>query len=341
MRQVLYILAIFCAILFIIAGVASLLLFNIERRAFDSTTYKQAFEKQGLYDRMPAILASAVQGMIGQNPAAYPFLRELTVTDWQSTITSILPAEDVRALTDSALDSTFEYVNQRSDSVVITLVPIKARLAGPAGMDIVNQFLSTQPACTFEQLQQMALGFLGGQIALCNPPPEAMGLIAPFVQSQLQTVTANFPDQITLVSGTESGAPNDPRRTLHLVRSAVRFSPFFVFLLLLSIAVFAVRSMQDLLVWWGWPLSITGFFSTVIALVGAPAIGLFLQFLIQSQGFIPLPPLLAPSISETISAVTGQMLSPVIWQGLVMTVIGGMMLVLGFFLPRRIVTEIS
>lgn len=341
MRQLLYILAILCTILFIIAGTATLLLYNIEQQAFDSATYKQAFENQGLYDRMPAILAAAVQGMIAQNPNAYPFLKELTLEDWQSTIASILPAEELRAVTDGALDSTFEYVNQRSDSVIITLLPIKARLAGPSGMDIVNRFLSTQPACTIEQLQTMALGFLGGNIALCNPPPEAMGLIAPFVQSQIQTVAVNFPDQITLVPATESGTPNDPRLQLHMVRSAVRFSPFFVFLLLLSIAVFAVRSIQDLLVWWGWPLAITGGASAIIALIGAPAIGLFLQFLIQTQGFIPLPALLAPSISETISAVTNQMLAPVIWQGSVMALIGGAMIVVGFLLGRKTIYEVT
>jgi len=42
-----------CAVLFIITGVMALVLFNIERKAFSSTTYKQAFENQNLYARMP------------------------------------------------------------------------------------------------------------------------------------------------------------------------------------------------------------------------------------------------------------------------------------------------
>lgn len=339
MRLTLSILATLCAILFIITGTATLLLFNIEQRAFDSATYKRAFEQQHLYDRMPAILATAVQGMIVQNPATYPFLKELTVEDWQATIASLLPPEEIRAVTDSALDSTFDYVNRKTDAAVITLVPIKARLAGQTGVDIVTQFLSTQPACTIDQLQQMALGFLGGNIALCNPPPEAMGLIAPFLQSQMGTVTAAIPDQITIIAGTDSGTQSDPRLKLHMVRSAVRFSPFFVVLLLLSIALFAVRSIRDLLVWWGWPLATTGFFSFIIALVGGSAMGLFLQFVIQTQGLIPLPPLLAPTITETISGVAGELIRPVIWQGLVMTVIGGVMFVVGYLLPTRVVPE--
>jgi hypothetical protein len=199
----------------------------------------------------------------------------------------------------------------------------------------VNQFLSTQPDCTFEQLQQMALGFLGGDIALCNPPPEAMGLIAPFIQSQMQSVTAAFPDQVTLVPGTDTGTQNDPRAKLHLVRSAIHFSPFFIVLLLLSIALFAVRSIRDLLLWWGWPLTITGFISAVIALIGAPVIGLLLRLVIENQGFIPLPPLLTPIIAETTSAVAAQILTPVVWQGLVMAVTGGIMAGISFFMMRR------
>lgn len=340
MRLTLSILATLCAILFVITGTATLLLFNIEQRAFDSATYKQAFEEQHLYDRMPAILATAVQGMIAQNPAAYPFLKELSAEDWQATIATLLPPEELRAVADGALDSTFDYVNRKSDVAVITLVPIKARLAGQTGVNIVTEFLSTQPACTLDQLQQMALGLLGGNIALCNPPPEAMGLIAPFLESQMGTVAAAIPDQITIIAGTDSGTPNDPRLRLHMVRSAVRFAPYFVFLLLLAIAVFAVRSFRDLLTWWGWPLASTGFFSAIIALMGAPAMALFLQFIVQTQGFIPLPPLLAPTITETISGVAGELIAPVIWQGLTLAVIGGIMIAVTFLLPRRVVTEV-
>ena len=67
----------------------------------------------------------------------------------------------------------------------------------------------------------------------------AMGLLAPFIQSQLQTVSAMFPNEITLTPGTLSGTSNDPRLQLQWVRSAIVFSPFFLFLLLLAIVVFA------------------------------------------------------------------------------------------------------
>ncbi len=104
-------------------------------------------------------------------------------------------------MTDQTLDSAFDYLNFRSNSVVISLLPIKARLAGEGGVNVVRDFLRTQPDCTLDQLTQMGLGLLSGNIALCNPPDQAMGFFAPFIQSQLQTITATFPNEIALVPG--------------------------------------------------------------------------------------------------------------------------------------------
>lgn len=335
MRELEKTLAALCAVLFVFAGVITLLSFNIERKAFSSATYKQAFEDQRLYERMPELLAATLQTTISQNPNAFPFLKELSTEDWQMTIAALLPPEELRAIADGALDSTFDYVNSRTNSIVISLLPVKAQLAGPSGVDVIKQFLKTQPECTVEQLTQMGLGFLGGSIALCNPPEQAMGLVEPLIQSQMQTITAAFPDQLTIFSSTDSRSPSDPRYALHLARSLIHFSPFFVFLLFMAIAVFAIRDLKDLFVWWGWPLLIMGGISALLGLVASPLIGALLQFLIETQGIAFLPPLLASSIAETASAVASQMLVPVAIQGLIIAFIGLVMVVIGIFLTRR------
>ena len=328
-------LAAICAALFVLAGVPVLLMFNIERMAFSSATYKQAFENQRLYERMPALVAATLTTTLAQNGALPPFLKELTAEEWQATIASLLPPEELRAMTDQTLDSTFDYLNSRSNSVVVSLLPVKARLAGDGGVIVVREFLRTQPDCTLEQLAQMGLGLLSGNIALCNPPDEAMGFFAPFIQSQIQAITATFPDQIALVPGVESGTASDPRLTLQWIRSGIVFSPFFLFLLLLAIAVFAVRSIRDLLVWWGWPLLITGGLAAVIALVGSPLIGGILQLIIQIYGATFLPPMLASTIGETASAVASQMLVPAILQGFLLAAIGLLMVIVGSLLGKR------
>lgn len=328
-------LAAICAVLFIISSVVVLLLFNIERKAFLAETYKQAFADQGLYQRMPTILATAVQTSIAGNPNAMPLFKSLTVQDWQTNISTLIPPEELQALSDNALDATFDYLNGKTDSAVLSLSTVKAHLAGDSGLQVVRQFLSLQPACTADQLSQMALGLLGGQISLCNPPQEAMGLMAPFIQAQVQALSALIPDQIAFIPSTLSHTPNDPRLKLNAVRSAVKLTPFIPILFLFGIAVFAVRTLGEWLTWWGWPILIAGVISTLIALVGSPLIGWILQLLIQKQGTIFVPPILAASIGETATAVARQMLVPVVFEGLIFAIVGFGMILLTAFLPKR------
>ena len=235
----------------------------------------------------------------------------------------------------NALDATFDYLNGRSNSAAISLVPLKSQLAGPAGMDLVLQILSLQPACTTEQLTQMALGLLGGEIALCNPPPLAIGVVAPFLQSQLQTMTTIIPSDVTFIPGTLSGTPQDPRLRLNSIRSAIKLTPLLPILLLLAVTIFAVRGLVDWLTWWGWPFMITGTSSVLIGLVGAPLVSWILQLFIQNQGTIPIPPVLVSSIAETTGAVARQILIPVLVQGAILGFVGLGMAVLAMFLPRK------
>jgi len=323
-----------CVVLFVISAVIALLLFNIERKAFSSETYKQAFENQRLYERIPSMLASTLTTSIAENPNAIPLLKALTVENWQVSLATLLPPEELKVLADNALDSTFDYLNGRTDSAVISLVPIKTHLVGESGLQVVGQFLSLQPACTLEQLSQMAQGLLGGQIILCNPPEEAMGLMAPFIQTQLQTMTTIIPDQVAIIPGTMSNTPNDPRLKLNLIRSAIKLTPFIPVLFLFGIAVFAVRTLRDWLIWWGWPFLLAGATSVLVGLIGSPMIGWILQLLILTQKTIFIPPVLAVSIGETTSAVARQMLAPVLAEGFILALLGLGMVIASMFISR-------
>lgn len=321
-------LAALCAVLFVMSSVVVLLLFNIERKAFSAETYKQAFENQRLYERIPALLASMLSTSVAENPNAIPLLRALRVEDWQASISTLLPPEELKTVADSALDATFDYLNGKTDSAVISLVPVKTHLAGESGLQVVRQFLNLQPQCTAEQLTQIALGLLGGQIILCNPPEEAIGLMAPFIQAQLQAMTAIIPNEIAFIPGTTSNTPQDPRLKLNAVRSAIKLTPFIPAIFLFGIVVFAVRTFKEWLIWWGWPIMIAGGISALIALIGSPVIGWILQLLIQNQGTIFIPSILAASIGETTSAVARQMLAPVVIEGFILALLGlGMVIV--------------
>lgn len=325
-----------CAFLFIITGVLALLFFNIERKAFSADTYKKAFESQNLYVRMPAILANAVTTIITQNPNLPTFVKTLTVTNWESTIVSVLPPPEVKAITDQALDSIFDYINRRTNSVVISVTPLKNRLVGPSGVEVVKQILRAQPVCTSEQLQAIALGFLsGGDILLCSPPEDVMALLTPVIESQIPGLAFAIPDQITLVPEALSGTPSDPRLRINNVRLLLLFSPILPATFLLAITILAVRGLRDWLIWWGLPLSLTGAGSLLMALLGAPVVGLIVRGFIQARGANLIPPIFLSTLQETASSVTSEILNPVAVGGLILAVTGVTMTVAALFVARR------
>ena len=325
-----------CAVLFVITGVIALLFFNIERKAFDSTTYKQAFENQNLYARMPSILANTLSATILQNQNTPTFIKTLTLTDWEAAISSMLPPGELKAITDNALDSIFDYINRRTDSVSVSVIPLKSRLIGPSGVELVKQVLRVQPACTTEQLQAIAFGFLsGGDIILCSPPEDVLTLLTPVIESQIQVLTVAVPDEVTLISSVLSGTTSDPRVRLNNVRLFMLISPLLPAAFLLGITIFAVRSLKDWLMWWGWPVFITGTSALIVALLGSPTIGFIVSRFMQIQAAGLIPPSLLGIMQETASSVTGEILKPVTLEGLTLAVIGLTMGVVAMFVIQR------
>lgn len=322
-----------CAILFIITGVLALLFFNIERKAFSAETYKQAFEKLQLYDRMPRILADALTTAITQNELASTYLKSFTVQDWESAISTLIPPEELKVLANSTLDSTFEYLNSRTNSAVISILPFKSHLVGPAGVDAFLQLLHTQPVCTVDQIIELTFAVIsGGDLIFCNPPPDAVEIVRPVIQSQLQTMTVAFPNEITLISTAQAGTPEDPRLNLKIARSIMQITPLFPMAFLLGLTIFAVRGLIDWLKWWGWPFLLTGITSVLIAIPGASVFGYIFQHLMEIQGFGFLPPLLLSTLRETVNAIVDEILAPVAIVGFALMGLGLMMILLAAFL---------
>lgn len=330
-----------CAAFFVLSGVASLVLYHTERRAFSPEPYKRAFASLGLYERMPSILASTVfSSPASLNGIENPIWALMTSDGLETGIASLLPPAELNAMTDMSLDSIFAYINGEADSASLPLTPLKNRLAGPEGTQAVLGLLASQPACTTEQLFQMTIGALsGGGFFLCNPPAEAVELFRPLIQSQLQFTAAIIPDQVTLISADRSGTDADPRPGLKRLRAWMRISPALPVVLLLMITILAVRNAVTFLNWWGYPLLFTGGITFLLALAGAPAIGFILQFLIQNQFELIASPVLVETLRETTSAVAREILRPVILTAILLAAIGFVMALAGFFLRRR--TQLS
>ncbi|HVF25333.1 MAG TPA: hypothetical protein VNA23_05550, partial [Anaerolineales bacterium] len=262
--------------------------------------------------------------------------KTLTLTDWEVAVSSIVPPEELKAITDDALDSVFDYINRRTDSVTISVIPIKSHLIGPSGVEVVKQVLRVQPACTTEQLQAIAFGFLsGGDIILCSPPEDVLALLTPIIESQIQIMTVTIPDEVTLIPSVLSGTPSDPRLKLNNARLLMLISPILPVAFLLGITIFAVRSLKEWLMWWGWPIFITGASALIVAVLGSPAIGFIVSRFMQIQGAGLIPPSLLATMQETASSVASEILKPVTLEGLIFALIGLVMGVAAMFVVQR------
>ena len=323
------------AMLFILSGILALLAFNIEWKAFDSAVYKQAFEQQNLYERTPDILANVLYGFVSENPNTDPYLKELTIEDWRATIASLVPPAELKTLTNNSLDSVFDYLNGRNNAAVISLAPIKAHLVGPGGVELIRKILRAQPACTADQLLQIGMGLLSGDIALCNPPEQMLGLMIPLIESQAQLITLSIPNEITLLASTPGSTSNDPRVGLNQIRTLMKITPIFPIFFLFCITAFGTRTLMDWLQWWGYPFLITGATGSLIAWLGSTTLGIIVQRILQiyTSGF--LPPLMFSVLQETVNAVTAEILRPVMIEGLILAAPGFAMVLTAIFLSYQ------
>jgi len=133
--------------------------------------------------------------------------------------------------------------------------------------------------------------------------------------------------------------PEGPRLRLDRFRTLMKITPVFPVIFLFVLTIFAIRSLIDWLKWWGYPFLITGGITSLIALLGAPMLGLIIQVLLQTQAAGFLPPIFFSAMRETISAVTSQILKPVLIEGLVLAILGQGMGIVSMYLARKYSTS--
>lgn len=325
--------AAFCAISFVFTTVASLFLFNFDRRAFTAETYQRAFARGDFYNKLPAVMAEAMTSS-GADQSRFPSVMQgMGREAWEAFFRTLLPPEMLQALGNDVLNSTFAYFNLQTDTVLLNLTPLKASLTSDRGVQAVFSLLGTLPACDLLQIGQMTLDlFSGGQIELCNPPAELHPILTPILQGQLQFTAAVIPDQVIIVSAPPQ---NDPRQRLKTARAYMRISPLLPVSFLLGILIFGVRSLRGWLNWWGIPLTLSGMAAFVMALLGGPVFGGILQRALLSQMPNYLPGILADYAGDLASAMVQTLFSPVMWQGLALVFVGAGMVGAGYLLKMH------
>lgn len=317
---------------FVITAVMALLFFNFDRRAFTAETYQQAFAREDFYNKIPSLLAQSITS--GEDITQQPLgMQGLNQETWDSFFHTLLPPDVLKVIGDDLLNSTFAYLNLESDLIQVNLSPVRANMVGETGTQAALVLIKSLPACTLDQAAMIMFGmFSGDQIQLCNPPEDILPMLMPIIQGQMQVTASLIPDQLTLITASPQ---NDPRQRLQTIRFFLRLSPLLPLMFLFGLTIFAVRSLKDWLIWWGIPLGITGFIASVIGILGAPLLGAVLERLLAARLPNYLPVFLVDFTGDFSAAMVRALLNPVLWQGVILAVIGGGMFAAGYFINTK------
>lgn len=203
-----------------------------------------------------------------------PFMKSFGMAEWETIIAALFPPEELKAMAEETLDQVFAYLDGRQDTASISMVALKNRIAGPAGLEAVLGIIRAQPPCADLQVGQILAGLAGngGELLGCRPPDEVLTLMSVPIQVSLRLFASQIPDEQVLFtpeSGENSASPgplgNGPVGGIRLARLLMRLSPDLPLLLLLFISLLAVRTAKGWLRWWGIPFFFAGLLSVVVA----------------------------------------------------------------------------
>lgn len=287
------------AILFVISTIGVIFSFFPSRRLLNPDLYKQALEDVRIYQRLPESIARQLAANLTQvdeatnsteNSGVYLLL--LDQSEWESILIGLINLDWLQSQTENVIDQFFTILLKSPDPInspiEVSLLEVKNRLAGPEGVQAFNQILEAQIPCSIEQLMgllQMGLGMETSiESLLCRPPDYVLTELDPLVESLLIAATAQVPDQITfhlplsLLESSTSGITREiksglipaPIRYLRLINTFVSWSLLLPIALIILVTAFAVRSLKELLLWWGGTFITAGLISLVLSLALFP-----------------------------------------------------------------------
>ena len=323
------IIAVIFTALFVTTALIALILFNVERQAFNPATYERALVNENFYQQFPALMGNVLSKNLGNS--APPFAKQMSANDWKILIDSLLPPEQLQTMTEDTITQFFAYVNGETQTFYISFAPFKQSLVSSNGLNAALTIIKSRPDCTLEQVARMITSF--GQ-ELCNPPAQALQLATPFIQTLLKEVAAAIPDQVVLNS-TDAATQQANIERLKILRLVMRLSPLIPLALLFAITLLVVRSFKSWLNWWGWPLLLTGLPGAVIGFGGAPLFRTMMERAVSQRLPVDMPLEVMDAIRKVVDSALREMLKPAGWEGLFLFVASTCMVLIAAFLHQR------
>ena len=281
----------------------------VELTYFNTQPFKDAIEELNLYQKLPVIIARQTHHQINLEPSVFegtgipdiheelplasPYLRDLSVRDFEILSQLLLPTDWIKLKTENALEQYYASMGAgiAEPDVRIAMSDIKSRLQGQIGEIFFLTMMRAHPACTQEQLAVW-------QSAEYEEPPQcfpgegtlhaALPKLRPFIVDMVEEI----PDEISLsymLSVSKTGEPSITTKIQHALTNAwdwrilLRFSPFLVIIFLVAIGLVASNSQ--------WVTKAFGY-----SLIGAGLLGFLLAILLWPILSIALRQIVFPQV---------------------------------------------
>lgn len=287
-------LAWFFAVLFILSTIGVIFTFFPTRKLLSPDFYKQALEDVRIYQRLPESIAQQLASNFTQNsegsslienPPVYLLI--LDQEEWESILIDLIDPTSLQTQTENILDQFFNILLTSPDPVntpiEVSLLDVKNRLGGPEGIQAFNQILNAQEPCSIDQLMGLLQLGLGMETSidslLCRPPDYIISELNPVVETFLSAAVAQVPDQLSFYlplsvldsslgvnsANLTQGEIPAPIKTLRRTNTIISWSLLLPLVLIILMTIFAVRSLRDLLSWWGGTFLTAGLISLILS----------------------------------------------------------------------------
>lgn len=287
-------LAWFFAVLFILSTIGIIFTFFPTRKLLSPDFYKQALEDVRIYQRLPESIAQQLASNFTQNsegsslienPPVYLLI--LDQEEWESILIDLIDPTSLQTQTENILDQFFNILLTSPDPVntpiEVSLLDVKNRLGGPEGIQAFNQILNAQEPCSIDQLMGLLQLGLGMETSidslLCRPPDYIISELNPVVETFLSAAVAQVPDQLSFYlplsvldsslgvnsANLTQGEIPAPIKTLRRTNTIISWSLLLPLVLIILMTIFAVRSLRDLLSWWGGTFLTAGLISLILS----------------------------------------------------------------------------
>jgi len=349
MKLTMRILAALCALAFIITLPFGLLAFFSSNVIFNpeelSGTLNESLIASG-------VLRNSITEMLSEMEFGSDFeddsevrraLSDLSVDEWDRIVDLLLPDAWMENQIKGVVMSLHTWLDddRLTPGIEIDMRPIKERMQGKSMREVIDLIVDSWPTCTQEQvdrMQQSSLETGHPAILYCEPTEPYRTELVDFATRQFQSFFRDLPTTFSAFDSEQADLNLDDvlllKERIRMIRAFTMGGWLLSGALLGLIMILAIRSWRGVALWWGIPILTVGILTIALGF----SVGTTVNRLWQnaSLDFRQESGALYEMLKVPVSAVRERVTGEVMGAGVLITIMGIAILVVGYLFHRAV-----